>query len=186
MKKKEIENLLSRFLAGEIKSNTKEYNLAYYYANKDKMLSRSRKLYKERHKEKKAKYRLENSEKNADYFIKWRQKNPEYMSKYMKRRRIEKPAVVKAEEREKTLTRSQPLLKITKYFEKEIDEIYNNCPKDLVVDHIIPLQGKNVTGLNVPWNMQYLTKSENNFKRNSFDLTYENDSWKMRYKKVYS
>lgn len=48
----------------------------------------------------------------------------------------------------------------------EIDNFYQNCPEGKVVDHIIPILGKNVCGLHVPWNFQYLTPEENSHKGN--------------------
>lgn len=59
-----------------------------------------------------------------------------------------------------------------------LQQIYQNCPKNMVIDHIIPLQNELVSGLHVPWNLQYLDRSSNAYKHNKFDLSYENDSWR--------
>lgn len=62
---------------------------------------------------------------------------------------------------------------LTKEHLKQIEEFYieaarltkeTGIPHD--VDHIDPLQGKNVCGLHVPWNLQILTASENRKKGN--------------------
>lgn len=50
----------------------------------------------------------------------------------------------------------------------EIAKIYQNCPVGYHVDHIVPLNGENVSGLHVSWNLQYLTAEENVRKKNSF------------------
>lgn len=49
-----------------------------------------------------------------------------------------------------------------------IEEFYYNKPKNMHVDHIIPLNGKNVSGLHVIDNLQYLSAEDNLKKSNSF------------------
>lgn len=50
----------------------------------------------------------------------------------------------------------------------KIKDFYDNCPSNMVVDHIIPLRGKLVSGLHVHNNLQYLTDTENAAKGNKF------------------
>lgn len=59
--------------------------------------------------------------------------------------------------------------------DKEIRMFYLNCPINMQVDHIIPLQGKYISGLHVPWNLEYKTPSDNISKGNYHE---SEESWK--------
>lgn len=51
----------------------------------------------------------------------------------------------------------------------KIRRIYENCPPGMVVDHVVPLAGKLVSGLHVHTNLQYLSQSDNDSKGNKWD-----------------
>jgi len=112
---------------------------------------KSSKEYDKKHPEsckaRQAKYRL--TQKSKDRIKRWRERNPERNAYDTSKRR-------------KAVKRATP-----KWV--NIDEIklfYLNRPKDMQVDHIIPLQGLTSSGLHVPWNLQYLTPFQNASKKN--------------------
>tara|TARA_R100000544_G_C2175687_1_gene34410 strand:+ start:85 stop:519 length:435 start_codon:yes stop_codon:yes gene_type:complete len=53
---------------------------------------------------------------------------------------------------------------------EKIKQIYLNCPIGYHVDHITPLTNKNVCGLHIENNLQYLTAIENQKKSNKFTV----------------
>lgn len=50
-----------------------------------------------------------------------------------------------------------------------MNEFFAGCPDDHHIDHIIPLRGRNVCGLHVTANLQYLPAQENLAKSNKID-----------------
>jgi hypothetical protein len=70
----------------------------------------------------------------------------------------------KARYRAKKLKATPPWIDL-----KAIRLFYSKCPKGYHVDHIVPLQGKYVSGLHTLHNLQYLTQRENQSKGNKHE-----------------
>lgn len=121
-------------------------------------------------------YQKANLHKYSAYSKKWESKNNQKHKEDMqawKKANPDKCNAGNARYRAAKLKATPPWL--TQVHWVQINEFYSlakelqwlSDPNDpLQVDHIIPLQGENVSGLHVPWNLQILPKSKNSGKRN--------------------
>lgn len=151
------------------KEKKKEYSRQYRFKNKNKVAEAQRQWRlknTDKKRELDRQYKIKNSERvkanrKADYH-----KNRErYIQQALEWQR-QNPGKVKAKNRKYELALKQ---RIPQWADlKAIEQFYINCPEGYEVDHIIPLQGKNISGLHVLNNLQYLLKSENCAKSNKF------------------
>lgn len=147
----------------------KLYNKQYREKNKDKLKKRFREYYLN-NKEKFIKDALEWKRKNPEKYKlvgkKFREKNKEKLKEYHKKYAKKNAAKLNAKNMKRIATK---LSQTPEWADlKAIEEFYKNCPKGYEVDHIIPLNGKNVRGLHILENLQYLTISENRTKGNKY------------------
>jgi len=141
----------------------KERNLQWQKDNPDKVYL-NQKSYLARNPEKRKlwmdKYLQENGDKRRAYSRSWRLLNPDKNAAKQKRREAAKSH------------RSPPWL--SEKHHQEMNDMYwlaadlkRVSGESYHVDHIIPLQGKHVSGLHVPWNLQILPADINLRKSNS-------------------
>lgn len=101
-------------------------------------------------------WKKNNKEKTSAYHKKWYEKNKEYV--YQKR-----------------LQRIYDInLRSFPQYDAQVLEIYReskyrrSCGENVEVDHVVPLKGKLVCGLHVPWNLRIIDANENKSKSNKF------------------
>lgn len=107
----------------------------------------------------------------AAYYAEYRQKHREKLKAYIsnwQKQNSHKLKAIKARRRAAKLNRTTKWVSIQE--KRLIAEFYSKCPVGYEVDHIIPLQGKLVSGLHVLINLQYLPVLENRAKGNRFSL----------------
>jgi 5-methylcytosine-specific restriction endonuclease McrA len=123
--------------------------------NKDKMLKAAKRFYE------KNKDNPEFKEENRKKAIDWARRNPDKVLEQSARKRATKLKRVP-----KWLTKDD------KWIMQEIYRLAKDRTKltgiEWNVDHIIPLRGKNVSGLHVPSNLMVIEKTQNLTKSNKF------------------
>jgi hypothetical protein len=137
------------------------------------------------------KYHQEWRKKNPNYNQEWQRKNPNYSREWQRKNRLKigKPIRQRIEKpiKEKIVGRiSNSYAQITNFIgrnprskpkwitRQDFYDVWIKCPIGYEMDHIVPLNGYYImdkikipiSGLSVPWNVQYLTRSQNASKKN--------------------
>ena len=154
------------------KSEICEYRKKYYEENKTELTQQQKQYQKE--------YKEVNKAKIAEYQINYRRINKSEIIEQQKqyqsanRGRINaigaKRRAIKLQSTPIWLTDAE-LIQIRQYYiDAHILEV--DTGNKYHVDHIVPLQGKNVCGLHVPWNLQVIPAKENLQKSNKLEKEY--------------
>jgi len=161
----------------------KEYQKAYAQRNKEKAYAKV-KAWREANPEKWAEQRDRYAKKHPDVIsektIRWRKANPERAAAIAKRTRVKAKARISANKANYRATK----INRTPAWLTEFDKLKIRCLYSVAVmltrenkeswhvDHIIPLNGKLVSGLHVPSNLQVIRGVDNHFKNNKFEVNH--------------
>ena len=131
---------------------------------------------RDRYKELERKRYAQNPERRIQSVLKSQDKNRETFNSYRRSYNKLNRAKVTSWDKAKRLRRENRVpVWLTDKHKKEIQDYYwlaqdlkKVTGEDYHVDHIVPLNGKNISGLHVPWNLQVLPSDINMRKSNSF------------------
>ena len=111
-------------------------------------------------------WQLRNKKRYTKYQSNWRETNDPVYECNWRKQNPGKRALYNLQIR--TAKQQRTPMWLTKKDWKKIDFFYDCCPAGCEVDHIVPLNGKNISGLHVPNNLQWLSTTENRSKGNKF------------------
>ena len=148
------------------REEVQERQRARYYANREQYLERKREYYQENKDDIRKKQKVycdANREKLRQSNKEWRERNYEQHTHNCRMYRYRKYQAVPSW--------------LTKEDKAEITAIYKQCKQTTEetgvlhhVDHIIPINGENVSGLHVAWNLQVVPATYNLSKKNKVIL----------------
>jgi hypothetical protein len=131
----------------------------YHHENIDKV--RSRPIDREKKRQYDRESYARNKEKRIAYVAQWCKENPAKVNAIQSKRRA-----AKKKRTPKWLTEEHYSEILGKYAIAQW--LSFSCFQKYHVDHIVPLQGDNVSGLHVPWNLQVIPAQENLRKNKHF------------------
>jgi hypothetical protein len=171
----------------ESRKRTREYLQVWRAKNPEKVAATNKK-YDEKNRDKRSEYakqyRKANPEKVRALFDSWAERNPEKIRGYMQKAskawhernpdylsnfyKANKERYVAARARRRAAQDSATPAWLTAIDKAMIQEMYDVSEARYIqtgikhhVDHIVPINGKNVAGMHVPWNLQVITAHEN-------------------------